>query len=54
MCTWENKISIIYDGKWGSRTIVKSCPATRHGGTWGGGERRYSSNSFLTLALDGG
>jgi hypothetical protein len=24
----------------------------RHGGTWG--ERRYSSYSFLTLALDGG
>jgi hypothetical protein len=29
-----------------------SCPATRHGGTRG--ERRYSSYSFLTLALDGG
>jgi hypothetical protein len=30
----------------------KSCPATRHGGTLG--ERRYSSYSFLTWALDGG
>jgi hypothetical protein len=28
------------------------CPATRHGGAWG--ERRYSSYSFLTSALDGG
>jgi hypothetical protein len=31
---------------------VKSCLATRHEGTWG--ERRYSSYSFLTSALDGG
>jgi hypothetical protein len=30
----------------------QSSPATRHGGTWG--ERRYSSYSFLTSALDGG
>jgi hypothetical protein len=30
---------------------VKSDPATRHGGAWG--ERRYSSYSFLTSALDG-
>jgi hypothetical protein len=30
----------------------KSCPATRHGGAWG--ERRYSSYSFLTSAVDGG
>jgi hypothetical protein len=30
----------------------KSSPATRHGGAWG--ERRYSSYSFTTLALDGG
>jgi hypothetical protein len=29
-----------------------SCPATHHEGAWG--ERRYSSYSFLTLALDGG
>jgi hypothetical protein len=29
-----------------------NCPATRHGGVWGG--RRYSSYSFLTSALDGG
>jgi hypothetical protein len=28
------------------------CPATRHGDAWG--ERRYSSYSFLTSALDGG
>jgi hypothetical protein len=28
------------------------CPAARHGGAWG--ERRYSSYSFLTSALDGG
>jgi hypothetical protein len=27
-------------------------PATRHGGAWG--ERRYSSYSFSTSALDGG
>jgi hypothetical protein len=31
---------------------VFSCPATRHGGTWG--ERRYSSYSYLTSALDVG
>jgi hypothetical protein len=30
----------------------KSCPTTRHGGAWG--ERRYSSYSFSTSALDGG
>jgi hypothetical protein len=30
----------------------KSSPATRHEGAWG--ERRYSSYSFLTSALDGG
>jgi hypothetical protein len=29
-----------------------SSPATRHGGAWG--ERKYSSYSFLTSALDGG
>jgi hypothetical protein len=28
------------------------CPATRHEGPWG--ERRYSSYSFSTSALDGG
>jgi hypothetical protein len=28
------------------------CPATRHGGAWG--ERRYSSYSFTTTALDWG
>jgi hypothetical protein len=28
------------------------CPATRHGGAWG--ERRCSSYSFSTSALDGG
>jgi len=31
---------------------MQSSPATRHGGAWG--ERRYSSYSFLTSALDGG
>jgi hypothetical protein len=31
---------------------VKSSPATRHGGAWG--ERKYSSYSFTTSALDGG
>jgi hypothetical protein len=30
----------------------QSSPATRPGGAWG--ERRYSSYSFLTSALDGG
>jgi hypothetical protein len=30
----------------------QSSPATRHDGAWG--ERRYSSYSFLTSALDGG
>jgi hypothetical protein len=30
----------------------KSYPATHHGGAWG--ERRYSTYSFLTSALDGG
>jgi hypothetical protein len=29
-------------------------PATRHGGAWGESYRRYSSYSFLTLALDRG
>jgi hypothetical protein len=33
-------------------TKEQSSPATRHGGAWG--ERRYSSYSFLTSALDGG
>jgi hypothetical protein len=28
--------------------LIKRCPATRHGGTWG--ERRYSSYSYLTSA----
>jgi hypothetical protein len=31
---------------------MQSSPATRHGRAWG--ERRYSSHSFLTSALDGG
>jgi hypothetical protein len=31
--------------------VKKSSPATRHGGAWG--ERRYSSYSFTTSALDG-
>jgi hypothetical protein len=34
------------------KTTWISCPSTRHGGAWG--ERRYSSYSFWTLALDGG
>jgi hypothetical protein len=33
------------------RLKKQSSPATSHGGTWG--ERRSSSYSFLTLALDG-
>jgi hypothetical protein len=33
-------------------TKSKSCPTTRHEGAWG--ERRYSSYSFSTSALDGG
>jgi hypothetical protein len=37
--------NLLYKGK-------VSCPATHHGGAWG--ERRYSSYSFLTSALDGG
>jgi hypothetical protein len=32
--------------------VNKSSPATRHGGAWG--DRRYSSYSFSTSALDGG
>jgi hypothetical protein len=32
--------------------IKQSSPATRHEGAWG--ERKYSSYSFLTSALDGG
>jgi hypothetical protein len=32
--------------------VKVSCPATYHGGSWG--ERRYSTYSFLTSALDGG
>jgi hypothetical protein len=31
---------------------ISSSPATRHGDAWG--ERRYSSYSFFTSALDGG
>jgi hypothetical protein len=31
---------------------IKSSPSARHGGAWG--ERRYSSYSFSTSALDGG
>jgi hypothetical protein len=31
---------------------IKSSPSTHHGGAWG--ERRYSSYSFTTSALDGG
>jgi hypothetical protein len=34
------------------RKAKQSCPATRHGGACG--ERRYSSYTFLTSALDGG
>jgi hypothetical protein len=34
-----------------SHVIKQSSPATRHGGAWG--QRRYSSYSFLTSALDG-
>jgi hypothetical protein len=34
--------------------MLKSCPTTRHEGTCGREERRYSSYSFLTLALDDG
>jgi hypothetical protein len=32
--------------------LKSSCSATRHGGAWG--ERRYTSYSFLTSALDWG
>jgi hypothetical protein len=32
--------------------IEKKSKATRHGGSWG--ERKYSSYSFLTSALNGG
>jgi hypothetical protein len=32
--------------------VNQSRPATRHGGAWG--ERKYSSYSFTTSALDGG
>jgi hypothetical protein len=32
--------------------IIKTCPTTRHEGAWG--ERRYSSYSLSTSALDGG
>jgi hypothetical protein len=39
--------------KFGYENVVKkSSPSTRHGGAWG--ERRYSSYSFTTSALDGG
>jgi hypothetical protein len=31
---------------------IKTSPSARHGGAWG--ERRYSSYSFMTSALDGG
>jgi hypothetical protein len=34
-----------------SPDIIFFSPATRHGGAWG--ERRYSSYSFTTSALDG-
>jgi hypothetical protein len=32
--------------------VYKSCPTTRHKGAWG--ERRYSSYSYSTSALDRG
>jgi hypothetical protein len=32
--------------------VKQRCPPTCHGGAWG--ERRYSSYSYLSLALDGG
>jgi hypothetical protein len=35
-----------------SFVALKSSPATRNGGAWG--ERKYSSYSFSTSALDGG
>jgi hypothetical protein len=34
------------------QAVTQRSPATRHGGAWG--ERRYSSYSFVTSALDGG
>jgi hypothetical protein len=37
---------------WFSFIKKLSCPATHHEGAWG--ERRYSSKSFSTSALDGG
>jgi hypothetical protein len=40
---YEQWITMVDDGK--------SSPATRHGGAWG--ERKYSSYSFSTSALDG-
>jgi hypothetical protein len=39
-------------GPWRTLTTLKqSSPATRHGGAWG--ERKFSSYSFTTSALDG-
>jgi hypothetical protein len=35
-----------------THTDIYNIPSTRHGGAWG--ERRYSSYSFSTSALDGG
>jgi hypothetical protein len=35
-----------------SGKVKQSSPATRHAGAWG--ERRYTSYSFSTSALDGG
>jgi hypothetical protein len=45
--------ALVWKGwKYCSESKMQSDPATRHGGAWD--ERRYSSYSFLTSALDGG
>jgi len=46
---WESKI---FKAFMVSSKKKESSPAIRHGGAWG--ERRYSSYSFTTSALDGG
>jgi hypothetical protein len=54
----QSHVTSLYRQQQGSSALLattkqySSSPATRHGGAWG--ERRYSSYSFMTSALDGG
>jgi hypothetical protein len=51
-CVKDSSLCIWWLAPKGYQKIKKSSPATRHGGACG--EKRYSSYSFSTSALDGG